>query len=43
MLVGLYGRTFDPVHLGHIKIAKVAVEQFNLDELWFIPAKIPPH
>lgn len=43
MLVGLYGGTFDPIHLGHIKIAKAAVEQFNLDELWFIPAKIPPH
>lgn len=43
MLVGLYGGTFDPIHLGHIKIAKAAVEQFNLDELWFIPAKLPPH
>jgi len=43
MKIGLYGGTYDPIHLGHIKIAQKAVEQFDLDELWFIPAKIPPH
>lgn len=43
MLIGLFGGTYDPVHKGHIKIAEEAVKQFNLDELWFIPAKIPPH
>lgn len=43
MLIGLYGGTYDPIHKGHIKIAEEAVKQFNLDELWFIPAKIPPH
>lgn len=43
MKIGLYGGTYDPIHFGHIKIAEKAVEQFDLDELWFIPAKIPPH
>ena len=43
MKTGLYGGTFDPVHNGHIEIAKAALAQFQLDELWFIPAKIPPH
>lgn len=43
MKIGLYGGTFDPIHLGHIKIAQKAVEQLKLDELWLVPAKIPPH
>ncbi len=40
---GLYGGTFDPVHMGHMEIAKTAVRQFSLNTLWFMPAKIPPH
>lgn len=43
MRIGLYGGTFDPVHKGHLKVAIKTLEQFNLDELWFMPAKIPPH
>lgn len=37
------GGTFDPVHKGHIQVAKCAKEQYKLDEIWFMPSKIPPH
>lgn len=43
MKIGIYGGTFDPVHLGHIKIALKTIEQLDLDQIWFVPAKIPPH
>lgn len=35
--IGLLGGTFDPIHDGHINIAKEAYKQLNLDELWLIP------
>lgn len=41
--IGLFGGTFDPVHLGHIALAKSVVEAFSLDRLIFIPAGNPPH
>jgi nicotinate-nucleotide adenylyltransferase len=41
--VGLYGGTFDPVHAGHLAVARALVEQFALDEVLFIPAHIAPH
>lgn len=40
--IGILGGTFDPVHLGHIGLAKDAREQAGLDELVFIPAKLQP-
>ncbi len=43
MKVGILGGTFDPVHLGHIQLAEAAKKQFSLDEIWLMPAKIPPH
>lgn len=43
MKVGIYGGTFDPVHAGHIAIAKKAKEQYNLDVVFLVPAEIPPH
>lgn len=41
--IGLMGGTFDPPHLGHLLIAEQAREQLELDEVWFLPAAIPPH
>ena len=43
MRLGLFGGRFDPVHAGHLMVAQRALEILRLDELWFIPAKTPPH
>lgn len=39
----LYGGTFDPVHVGHLAIARRLLKLFALDELLFIPAHVAPH
>lgn len=39
--IGIMGGTFNPVHIGHIEIAKAAYEQYHLDEVWFMPNHIP--
>ena len=41
--VGIFGGTFDPPHLGHLRIAETAVRQLKLDLLFFVPAHVPPH
>lgn len=41
--IGIMGGTFNPIHLGHIAIAKAAYEQFHLDEIWFMPNHIPAY
>lgn len=41
--IGIMGGTFNPVHLGHIAIAKAAYRQFHLDEVWFMPNHIPAY
>ncbi|HEV2964719.1 MAG TPA: nicotinate-nucleotide adenylyltransferase [Candidatus Angelobacter sp.] len=43
MRLALLGGTFDPVHLGHLAIARAAVEKFDLDVVYFVPADVPPH
>lgn len=43
MKIGLFGGSFDPVHNGHIKLAKAALKELRLDTVIFIPAKYPPH
>ena len=40
--IGSFGGTFDPVHLGHINLAKDAKQQAGLDKVIFIPAKLQP-
>jgi nicotinate-nucleotide adenylyltransferase len=42
MKIGLFGGSFDPVHLGHLLVAQAAVEELGLDKLFFIPAAQSP-
>jgi nicotinate-nucleotide adenylyltransferase len=41
--IGVFGGTFDPVHLGHLIMAEQCREQARLDQVWFVPAARPPH
>lgn len=41
--IGVFGGSFDPVHMGHLTVAQDAVEQVELDRLVFVPAAISPH
>lgn len=41
--IGIMGGTFNPIHIGHIKIAKAAYMQYHLDEVWFMPNHIPAY
>jgi len=43
MNIGLMGGTFNPVHLGHLRIAEEARELCRLDRVLFIPTGDPPH
>lgn len=43
MRLGLFGGTFDPVHYGHLLLAEFCREQCHLDDVWFMPAAVPPH
>jgi len=42
-LVGYFGGTFDPVHLGHLRLALELRQQLPLDELHLLPCHLPPH
>jgi nicotinate-nucleotide adenylyltransferase len=41
--IALFGGSFDPVHNGHLAVARAADRRFNFDEIHFIPASRPPH
>jgi nicotinate-nucleotide adenylyltransferase len=43
MKIALFGGTFDPVHLGHLTVARAAAEKFGLGRVYFVPADLPPH
>lgn len=43
MRLGIFGGSFDPVHLGHLLLAENCREQARLDQVWFMPAATPPH
>ena len=43
MKIGIYGGTFDPVHMGHIFVARSVKQELGLDRVDFVVAADPPH
>ena len=43
MKIGILGGSFDPIHNGHLHMAKSAYEQYHLDQVWLIPNGHAPH
>lgn len=43
MRLGLFGGTFDPVHVGHVAGARAARSELDLDRILFLPTAVPPH
>jgi len=43
MRIGLFGGTYNPIHLGHLRAAVEVQEGFSLDKIYLIPCAIPPH
>jgi len=41
--IAIFGGSFDPIHAGHLAVARAADRRFNFDEIHFIPASRPPH
>ena len=41
--LALYGGTFDPVHLGHLEVARAVARLFEIEQVLFIPAQVAPH
>ena len=42
MRLGIFGGSFDPVHIAHLALARACEEQAGLDEIWFTPAAVQP-
>jgi len=43
MRIGLFGGTFNPIHMGHIQVALTVNKTFSLNKILFIPSALPPH
>ena len=43
MRLAIFGGTFDPIHDGHLAVARQAAAGFHLDRVWIVPAAHPPH
>ncbi len=43
MKLGIFGGTFNPIHLGHLAVAEDVRRQLELDRIIFVPSHIPPH
>lgn len=42
-MLGIFGGTFDPVHLGHIKLMLALLQRFDFEQIRFVPCRKPPH
>lgn len=42
-MIGLLGGTFDPIHLGHLDVARAALQALGLERVLLIPSRTPPH
>lgn len=43
MRIAIFGGSFDPVHIEHIRLAEAAIQELGLDKLFVMPAHTPPH
>ncbi len=43
MRIGLFGGTFNPIHIGHLQVIQEVKEGFALDKIYLIPSALPPH
>src|SRR5215216_2137057 len=41
--IALYGGTFDPVHVGHLEVARKVSQLFEIEKVLFVPAQMAPH
>lgn len=41
--IGIMGGTFDPIHIGHLMLGRQAFYEYQLDQVWYMPSRQPPH
>ncbi|MDU1707369.1 MAG: adenylyltransferase/cytidyltransferase family protein, partial [Anaerococcus vaginalis] len=43
MKIGLFGGTFDPIHIGHMILMENVINNLDLDKIYVLPNSNPPH
>ena len=41
--IGIFGGTFNPIHMGHIRLGQLVLDEIKLDKILYIPDNTPPH